>query len=84
MYHVYLTLRSVTPGQKASSVLQRFGVRHQLLRAPRIIASGGCAYALVVREGDLNRVLSLLEQSNVAVQGIYLRLTDGSFERVGP
>ncbi|MBO4212045.1 MAG: DUF3343 domain-containing protein [Oscillospiraceae bacterium] len=84
MYNVYLTLRSVTPGQKASVALRRVGLRHQLLRAPRAIAPGGCAYALALREGDLNRALRLLEQSNVTVQGIYLHLTDGSFERVEP
>ncbi|MBQ6160339.1 MAG: DUF3343 domain-containing protein [Oscillospiraceae bacterium] len=84
MNRVYFTVRSVTPGQKGSAALRRGGIDHRLVRAPRVIAPEGCAYALTVREAELGKAAGLLEREGVAVRGVFLRQEDGSFERVGP
>lgn len=83
MYRFYLTVRSVTPGQKGSAALRRGGIAHRLVRAPRAIAPEGCAYALTVRGSDLKKAVSLLEGEGVAIRGVYLRQEDGSFGRAG-
>ena len=83
MYNVYWILRSVTPAQKASAALNRIGLQHRLLRAPRILAPEGCAYALTLRERDLERARILLEREAAPAEAVYLRLGDGTFQRVG-
>ncbi|MBR7010437.1 MAG: DUF3343 domain-containing protein [Oscillospiraceae bacterium] len=84
MYDMYLTVRSVTRGQKGRDVLSRAGLRCALVRAPRAIAPGGCAYALALRRGDEARALRLLERAGVPVEGCWISGADGRFERVGP
>ena len=66
MNRVYFTVRSVTPGQKGSAALRRGGIDHRLVRAPRVIAPEGCAYALMVREAELGKAAGLLEREGVA------------------
>ncbi len=83
MYDLYLTMRSVTPGQKGRDVLRRAGIRCELLRAPRSIADRGCAYALTLRERDGYRALPVLDRAGLRPEGIYRRSPNGSFERFG-
>lgn len=84
MYDVYLTVRSVTRGQEGRDALRRAGLRCALVRAPRAVAPGGCAYALALRRGDEARALSLLDRAGVRVEGCWISGADGRFERVGP
>lgn len=83
MYELYMTLRSVTPGQKGRDALRRAGVGCELIRAPRDIAPGGCAYALALRDRDRDRALLTLDRAGLRPEGIYRRGADGSFERCG-
>lgn len=84
MNDLYLTLRSVTPGQKGRDALQKAGIRCSLLRAPREIAPGGCAYALALREQDRSRAQMVLDRSGVRWVSCYRRRADGSFVRTDP
>ena len=84
MYDLYLTVRSVTPAQKGRDALSRAGVRCRLLRAPRSIAPGGCAYALALNRREADRAAAGLAGAGVAVEGAWLRREDGSFVRLGP
>lgn len=84
MYNVYWILRSVTPAQRASAALNRIGLQHRLMRAPRSLATGGCAYALTLRERDLDRASALLSREAIPPEAIYLRLSDGTYQRIGP
>ena len=81
MYDYYMTVRSVTWGQKGRETLQRAGIRCRLLRAPREIAPGGCAYALALRAYDEAQARALLDRASVRWVGSYYRHPDGSFER---
>ncbi|MBR6119677.1 MAG: DUF3343 domain-containing protein [Oscillospiraceae bacterium] len=83
MYDLYLTLRSVTPGQKGREALRRAGISCELLRAPRAIAPEGCAYALALRSRDRDRALEVLERAALRPEGLWLRGGAGSFERSG-
>ena len=77
MYDLYLTLRSVTPAQRGRSVLERAGLACAMLRAPREIAPGGCAYALALRARDGRRAAELLDRADIAVEGRWLRRPEG-------
>lgn len=81
MYDWYYTLRSVTWGQKGRDALRRAGVRCALLRAPREIAPGGCAYALALHREDAGRAAAALARAEVRPEGSWSRLPDGSFGR---
>lgn len=82
MFDLYLTVRSVTWGQKGRDALTQAGVRCSLLRAPRQIAPGGCAYALALPERDGFRAVTILERSGVRYVSVYQRRPDGSFVRL--
>lgn len=82
MYHCYLTVRSVTWGQKGRDALNQAGIRCQLLRAPREIAPGGCAYALALPERDGDRARTALNRAGVRYVGTYLRTPEGNFVRL--
>lgn len=81
MLDLYLTVRSVTPGQKGSEALSRAGIRNRLLRAPRAIAPGGCAYALTVSAAHGTRALAVLDRAGVSVSGVWRRDPEGAFAR---
>ena len=81
MLNYYLTVRSVTQGQKGRDALAREGVRCRLLRAPRELGTKGCAYALALRQEDGGRALRILDRAGVRVEGRWLRRGDGSLGR---
>ena len=83
MQNIYLTVRSVTPGQKGREALERAGIRCRLRRAPGAIAPGGCAYALVLPAEAEPEALEIRERAGVRVEGRYLRDPEGSFRRLG-
>ena len=83
MYDLYFTLRSVTPGQKGRDALRRAGVSCELIRAPRAIAPGGCAYALTLRGRDREAALRALERVSLRPEGVWQRGPDGAYEREG-
>lgn len=84
MYDFYMTVRSVTWGQKGRDALANAGLRCALLRAPREISAGSCAYALATRRHDAERAKTVLSQAGVSWQGCYFLRHDGSFARMEP
>lgn len=82
MYQAYMIFRSVTAGQRAKALLDASGLPCQLRRSPRQLSPAGCAYAMTVREADLDRALRFVRGGNMKAEAIYLRRPDGSFERV--
>ena len=82
MYDCYFTVRSVTWGQKGRDALDRAGLRCRLLRAPREIAPGGCAYAISLPERDGIRARAVLDRAGITVAGSWIRRADGSFARL--
>lgn len=81
MLQAYLIFRSVTGGQRAKAALDRSGIASRLQRSPRQIAENGCAYALTVSGRDLDVTRQLLRRERIAPSSVYIRRTDGSFER---
>ena len=82
MFEGYLIFRSVTGGQRGKAALDRRGLRCALGRSPRQLAPGGCAYALTVRRADLAAAMDILDKERAEPQNVFLRMPDGSYERV--
>ena len=82
MFDVYMIFRSVTHGQAGKAALDRGQIPAKLIRSPRALSPEGCAYALILRERDLDRAAELLRQADARVAACYRRSRDGSFERL--
>lgn len=69
----YLILaRSVTYAQRMQRVLERAGLRCQILRAPRDLTDMGCAYALRLAVADLSKALTMLHRESLDPVQIFL------------
>ena len=79
MSEIYYIFRSVTHGQRAAELLERYGVSGRLQRSPRAVSPSGCAYALVLRGGDRARAEAILRREELSYQGPYQRRMNGSF-----
>ena len=84
MNDFYMTVRSVTLGQKGREALARAGIHCRLLRAPREIAPGGCAYALALRGREAHEAVQILDRARVSVVGCWVKRADGNFVRLEP
>ena len=82
MQYAYFVFRSVTHGQKAKAAADRLGIGARLQRSPRALSESGCAYALTVRQSQMERLAAALHREDALISGIYLKRPDGSFERV--
>lgn len=81
--HVYfITVRSVTYGQRAESVLRKGGLSCSLQRTPRWMEEQGCGYCLRLRTGDIRPAVRLLRSSQVPFRRVYMQSPDGDVEEV--
>ncbi len=62
MHQYCFTFPSVTSAQQGMGVLLRHGIRCELARIPKSLASYGCGYALWLGGTDGNRAAALLRQ----------------------
>lgn len=84
MLDVYCIVRSVTYAQKGVRALERSGIPGRLLRSPRELSTGGCAYAICFRMRDLHLAEEILSRAGVAWNACYQRLPDDSFQLIAP
>ena len=77
-----ITFRSITPAQRAESVLRRAGLECSVQRTPRWMAAQGCGYSLRVRTQDVMPAVELLRSGGVAFQKVYLRKEKGAVEEL--
>ena len=78
----FITVRSVTYGQRAESVLRKGGVSCTLQRTPRWMEEQGCGYCLRLRTDDISLPLRLLRTSQVLFRKVYVQRPDGEVEEV--
>ena len=78
----FITVRSVTFGQRAESVLRKNGVSCSLQRTPRWMEEQGCGYCLRLRTEDISPAIRLLRSSGVSFRRVYVQLPDGEVEEV--
>lgn len=77
-----ITFRSVTPVQRAESLLRREGISCSLQRTPKWMEEKGCGYSLRVPVGRLHRALELLGEQNVAFRKVYCVGDNGTAEEM--
>ena len=78
----FITVRSVTFGQRAESVLRKGGIFCSLQRTPRWMEEQGCGYCLRLHTEDVMPAVRLLRGAQVPFRRIYVQNLDGEVEEV--
>ena len=78
----FITVRSVTFGQRAESVLRRGGLSCSLQRTPRWMEEQGCGYCLRLRTDDIMPAVRLLRADQVPFRRVYVQDSKGEIEEV--
>ena len=79
MDYCFITFRSVTPAQRAESILHHAGIECYLQRTPRWMEEQGCGYSLRVRDGA--EAVQLLKAHQVPFRKVYFQ-RNGKAEEV--
>lgn len=81
--HIYfITVRSVTFGQRAENVLRKSGMSCSLQRTPRWMEEQGCGYCLRLRTSDIMPAVRALRAAQVPFRRVYVQTLDGAVEEV--
>lgn len=78
----FITVRSVTFGQRAESVLRKGGMKCSLQRTPRWMEEQGCGYCLRMRTDDIRPAVELLRAEQVPFRRVYAQTRSGDVEEV--
>lgn len=78
----FITVRSVTFGQRAESVLRKGGLFCSLQRTPRWMEEQGCGYCLRLRTDDIMSAVRLLRDAQVPFRRVYVQSGDGAVDEV--
>ena len=78
----FITVRSVTYGQRAESVLRRGGLHCSLQRTPKWMEEQGCGYCLRLRTEDIIPAVRLLRTNQVPFRRVYVQERSGEIEEV--
>ncbi len=78
----YITVRSVTYGQRGEKCLRNAGIRCFLQRTPRWMEQQGCGYALRVWTEDPEKAVALLRENQIPLRRFYAQRADGQLEEL--
>ena len=78
----FITVRSVTFGQRAEHVLRKGGIASTLQRTPRWMEEQGCGDCLRLRTGNIIPAVQLLRAAQVPFQRVYVQNTNMQVEEV--
>lgn len=78
----FITVRSVTYGQRAESVLRKGGLRCTLQRTPKWMEEQGCGYCLRLHTEDVMPAVRLLRNAQVPFRRVYVQGRDGEIREV--
>ena len=78
----FITVRSVTFGQRAESILRKGGLVCSLQRTPRWMEEQGCGYCLRLRTDDIMPAVRLLRGAQVPFRRVYVQGWDADVEEV--
>ena len=82
MDQCYISFRSVTPAQRAESILKREGYQCYLQRAPNWMGQQGCSYALRVPRSIVAPCVAALQREQAAFSKVYCQHSDGNREEL--
>ena len=78
----FITVRSVTFGQRAERVLKKGGIFCTLQRTPKWMEEQGCGYCLRLRTDDVMPAVWLLQSAQVPFRRVYAQQHSGDVEEV--
>ncbi len=78
----FITVRSVTFGQRAESVFRKGGISCTLQRTPKWMEEQGCGYCLRLRAEDIRPAVKLLRMNQVPFRRVYVQSVNGEVEEV--
>ena len=78
----FITVRSVTFGQRAESVLRKDGIFSALQRTPKWMEEQGCGYCLRLRMDDIMPAVRMLQSAQVPFRRVYVQQHSGNVEEV--
>ena len=78
----FITVRSVTFGQRAERELRKGGFACTLQRTPRWMEEQGCGYCLRLWTSDATAAVERLRESWIPLRKIYAQRSDGQLEEV--
>ena len=78
----FITVRSVTYGQRAESVLRKGSIPCSLQRTPKWMEEQGCGYCLRLRTEDITPAVRLLRSAQVPFRRVYVQQADGEVVEV--
>jgi rhodanese-related sulfurtransferase len=83
MVYYLLLCRSITYAQQAARALERAGITAIVTRAPRKIASEGCAYCVKLSGKRLADALSAVRNAGITGVRVFAQYADGNLSEVG-
>ena len=78
----FITVRSVTYGQRAESVLRQGKIPCSLQRTPRWMEEQGCGYCLRLRTSDIQPAIRMLRAAQIPFRRVYMQMQGGEVEEV--
>ena len=78
----FITVRSVTFGQRAESILRKEGIPVSLQRTPRWMEEQGCGYCLRLRTDDIMPAVRLLRAAQAPFRRVYVQAQSGEVEEM--
>jgi len=81
MTQYLIMCRSLTYAQKVARLLERSGINASVVKAPQILTSGGCGYAVAVHKGIDNAVY-ILKRNNSLNGKVYEKLGGNAYQEV--
>ena len=78
----FITVRSVTFGQRAERELRKGGLACTLQRTPRWMEEQGCGYALRIWTDNIRPAVNLLRQERILMKRLYIQGNNGQLEEL--
>ena len=78
----FITVRSVTFGQRAERELRKGGFGCTLQRTPRWMEEQGCGYALRIWTDNIRPAVNLLRQERILMKRLYIQGNNGQLEEL--
>ncbi len=82
--YYYIVCRSLTYAQRTATTLRKDGIHGSVLRAPKVISTGGCSYAVRILENQLSRALTRMNEEGLSPVRVFLGDAGGEFREVDP
>lgn len=82
MKDCFVTFRSVTPAQRAQSLLRRRGIGAELQRTPKWMEEKGCGYSLRLHRTEAVAAVAALDAQGIAYRKVYLSNGEEAFEEM--